>query len=162
MRIAVIGAGFSGLGAAWHLLDQSPSSKVVLFDPGGVGGGASGMAAGLLHPYVGEEGRRSVLATEGLDATKALIGVAEEKLGRKVADRNGIMRQALNDELRVMFHSHSRQHGDIQHLGDQRFLIESGMTVDCPGFHPGCPSPYLLQQGFAGHRGPRPACEKDE
>lgn len=134
MRIAVIGAGFSGLGLAWHLLNQAPSSKVVLFDPAGVGGGASGMAAGLLHPYVGEEGRRSMLGTDGMDAAKVLLGVAEEALGKKVADRSGIIRLAINEELRVMFHSHSRQYGDIHLLEGQRFLIDSGMTVDCPSY----------------------------
>lgn len=134
MRIAIIGAGFSGLSVAWHLLEQSKSCRVVLFDPKGIGGGASGMAAGLLHPYVGEEGRRSLLASEGLQATRELIAVAEKNLGRRIADRKGVIRLSMNEELTMQMHSHSSQHGDVRHLGGQRFLIELGMTVDCPGY----------------------------
>lgn len=45
MRIAIIGAGFSGLAAAWYFLQQ-PHLEVTVFDKKGIGGGASGVAAG--------------------------------------------------------------------------------------------------------------------
>ncbi|HRD55095.1 MAG TPA: FAD-dependent oxidoreductase, partial [Parachlamydiaceae bacterium] len=50
MKIAIIGAGFAGLATAWHLLqhqDKIPL-EVTIFDSSGFGGGASGIAAGLL------------------------------------------------------------------------------------------------------------------
>ena len=50
----MLGAGFAGLSAAWHLLKQSPKDsniRVDIYDEAGIGGGASGVSGGLLHPY---------------------------------------------------------------------------------------------------------------
>ncbi|XP_062233463.1 uncharacterized protein LOC133930752 [Phragmites australis] len=54
LRYAVLGAGFAGLSVAWHLLKHSPKDSRVcvdIYDDNGVGGGASGVSGGLLHPY---------------------------------------------------------------------------------------------------------------
>ncbi|XP_057968371.1 uncharacterized protein LOC131157921 isoform X2 [Malania oleifera] len=54
LRYAVLGAGFSGLSVAWHLLQHSPKELhlgIDIFDEVGIGGGASGVSGGLLHPY---------------------------------------------------------------------------------------------------------------
>lgn len=129
MKIAIIGAGFAGLGLAWNL----KGCDVTLFDPNGIGGGASGMAAGLLHPYVGEQCRRSLFATEGLEATEELITVAEKKLGRKVS-RKGIVRRVFLEEQREMFLSHAKEFGDVEQVAENVFLIKSAVTVDCPAY----------------------------
>jgi hypothetical protein len=52
-RYAIIGGGFAGVATAWHLLAAGKGSVagLDLFDASGLGGGASGAAAGLLHPY---------------------------------------------------------------------------------------------------------------
>ena len=54
-RVAVIGGGFAGLAASWHLLaaarDSGRPMLLQLFDAFGLGAGGSGAAAGLLHPY---------------------------------------------------------------------------------------------------------------
>ncbi|KAL9223916.1 hypothetical protein vseg_000008 [Gypsophila vaccaria] len=53
-RCAVLGAGFAGLSVAWHLLSTSPPHQklhVDIFDESGIGGGASGVSGGLIHPY---------------------------------------------------------------------------------------------------------------
>lgn len=131
MRIAVIGAGFCGLSTAWHLLD-SASCEVVLFDRKGVGGGASGIAAGLMHPYAGMHGRRSVYAAEAMEASRALMGIAERKLSKKVILSEGILRHAQNAVQAASFSSHIRQYGDVESVGESQFLIRSGATVDCP------------------------------
>ena len=110
MRIAILGAGFAGLSAAWHLLRRG-GCEVTLFDPKGVGGGASGIAAGLLHPYVGEEGKRSYLASEGIEATLELIAAAEKSLGEKVVLQKGIVRHTFTEELREQFLSHVKSMG---------------------------------------------------
>jgi glycine/D-amino acid oxidase-like deaminating enzyme len=133
MRIAIIGGGFSGLSAAWHLLALAPC-QVVIFDSKGVGGGASGVAAGLLHPYVGEEGKRSLLASEGMAAAGQLIAVAENALGVKVANRDGIVRHVINEEQNQLFLSHCEKFKDVKAIGEGVFLIESGMTLDCPNY----------------------------
>ncbi|KAJ1698498.1 hypothetical protein LUZ63_007010 [Rhynchospora breviuscula] len=53
-RYAILGAGFAGLSVAWHLLRHTQKGSHVcvdIFDENGIGGGASGVAGGLLHPY---------------------------------------------------------------------------------------------------------------
>jgi glycine/D-amino acid oxidase-like deaminating enzyme len=133
MRIAILGAGFSGLSAAWHLLN-TVSCQVVLFDSKGIGGGASGIAAGLLHPYVGEAGKRSLLAGEGIESAKELITSAEEKLGQRVANRDGIFRHVVNEKQNQMFLSHCKQFKDVKPHGEGCFWIDLGMTLDCPRY----------------------------
>ena len=133
MRIAIIGAGFSGLSVAWHLLQRQPC-EVVIFDSKGIGGGASGIAAGLLHPYVGEEGRRSLFASEGIEAAEELIAVSERQLGTSIANREGILRYATDPALKQLLDSHCQTFQDIRPHGEDCFLIESGITVDCPNY----------------------------
>jgi glycine/D-amino acid oxidase-like deaminating enzyme len=133
MKIAIIGAGFVGLASAWHLLNTQ-SYTVDLFDPAGIGGGASGIATGLLHPYPGEVGRRSLHATEGLLATKKLLKVSAEALGRAVTKEEGILRFALNEEQEKAFLERVALYDDIVHLGGREFLITSGITVDAKAY----------------------------
>ena len=90
MRIAIIGAGFAGLASAYYL---SEYFDVTLFDQKGIGGGASGISSGLLHPYPGEQGRRSWHADEALAAARELLQVAESALGIPVARFGGILRK---------------------------------------------------------------------
>uniref|UniRef100_A0A0D3GDI1 FAD dependent oxidoreductase domain-containing protein n=1 Tax=Oryza barthii TaxID=65489 RepID=A0A0D3GDI1_9ORYZ len=55
LRYAVLGAGFAGLSVAWHLLKHSPKGsrvRVDIYDESGIGGGASGVSGGLLHPGI--------------------------------------------------------------------------------------------------------------
>ncbi len=94
MRIAILGAGFAGLALCWHLL-QWPRTQVTLFDAEGVGGGASGMSGGLLHGYCGPHARKAKNADDALAATRGLLDIASEALGRPVADHTGILRPAV-------------------------------------------------------------------
>jgi len=94
MQMHVIGAGFFGLAVSWFLLERG--HHVTLYDPKGIGGGASGMAAGLLHPYSSGTGKIHPLGMEGLKETYALIDIAETALGRPVADRSGLIRMGVN------------------------------------------------------------------
>ncbi len=130
MKVAVLGAGFSGLSAAWHLLAKR-SCEIVIYDPKGIGGGASGIATGLMHPYAGEQGRRSLFATEAIKAAKDLIALVEENLGCQIIIQQGILRYIQNDEQKQMFFSHQKNHGDVIACDDRSFWIESGMTIDC-------------------------------
>src|ERR1700681_4964194 len=114
--IAVIGAGFAGLAAAYYL---SETFQVFLYDKKGIGGGASGISSGLLHPYPGEKGRLSWHAEEALALSKKLIAEAEAALGQGRADRRGILRLGP-----ILNPGH-----DVEELGPQKFLIKSGMTV---------------------------------
>ena len=96
-KIAIAGGGLAGLSACWALL-QYPAVSVTLFDPLGIGEGASGVSAGLLHPFPGKWGRKSWCADEGMQASRALIDRVEEELGRPVSDRRGILRLAITGQ----------------------------------------------------------------
>ncbi len=122
-KAAVIGAGFAGLALTYHLLKEG--FKVTLIDKKGVGGGASGIALGLVHPYPGEQCRRSLKADEGIAAAKQLLWVAEEKLGRPVANYEGVIRIAFDEEAV----QNLSKYPDVERLNDKHFLIKSGITV---------------------------------
>ncbi len=128
MKIAIIGAGFCGLSLS-HFLLQSGSCHVTLFDPNGVGGGASGIATGLLHPYAGEQGRRSWRASEGIRATFALLKQVEAVTGRIVASYDGIVRLVHNEGQKAAFLSHIERFEDVEQIDEHSFLIKSGITV---------------------------------
>lgn len=90
MRSAIVGAGLAGLAAGYYLKKQG--HELTFFDRIGIGGGASGIAAGLFHPYPGKKGLLSKYAEEAYPHTIELLDAAEKALGKKVALRNGVMK----------------------------------------------------------------------
>jgi len=68
--VAIVGAGLAGLATGFFL---SKTYSVTVFDKKGIGGGASGIAAGLLHPFVGQTGKLNTLGWEGMEASLALL-----------------------------------------------------------------------------------------
>lgn len=80
-RCAVVGGGFAGLATAYHL--AAFGSEVTVFDRQEVGtGGASAVAAGLLHPLT-PRGKLIWKGEEGLAAAKEMIKVRHDVLGDK-------------------------------------------------------------------------------
>ncbi|MBI2743725.1 MAG: FAD-binding oxidoreductase [Chlamydiales bacterium] len=128
MKIAIIGAGLCGLAVASALLD-SQDVKIDLFDEKGIGGGASGVSCGLVHPYPGEEGKRSLMAMEALSLTRALL----DRIPGSTVGLEGVVRVGRDEEetqrLRVAF---SRCE-DIEESSGS-FLIKSGRTVNMPRY----------------------------
>lgn len=135
-KVAVVGGGFAGLAVAYHLL--STGSQVTLFDGKGVGGGASGVASGLLHPYPGECARLSWKGEEGLQMTRALLDV----VGKEVYKGSGILRLALSDKQRRAFRQRAEEREDVDWWEAERcraflkgshylsgIFIRSGITV---------------------------------
>jgi glycine/D-amino acid oxidase-like deaminating enzyme len=116
VTVCVVGAGFAGLSCAYYL---SEKFSVTVMDSVGVGGGASGISAGLLHPYPGGRGVLSRYAYEAMVEARALLEVSEKMMKLPVANYNGIVRLG----------SFSARGPDIKILGDQKFIIESGITV---------------------------------
>lgn len=131
MKIAVVGAGMCGLAASWYLASQS--ANVTLFDPKGIGHGASGVAAGLLHGYVGAHAKHNWRANEGLSATLDLMKVAEGALGESVFSQSGILRPALNPQQVEDFTLCASRYKDVKWKSAEQCQREVTGIVNCPG-----------------------------
>src|SRR5437899_528183 len=76
MKIAIIGAGLAGLATCYQLLSTKNSDiEVHVFDKQGIGKGASGIAAGLVHPYRRDYDRYIWNGKEAFHETLKLITV---------------------------------------------------------------------------------------
>ncbi len=124
MKIAIIGTGLAGLAAGWFLTESG--CHVTFFDKNGIGQGASGIAAGLLHPYVGEQTRRSLWAHEALNETKALLLHAAPQ----AILQGGIIRVAQDGQQEEALNTYD----DVEALGNRQFLIHSGLVVDMTAY----------------------------
>ncbi|KAI5659059.1 hypothetical protein M9H77_27852 [Catharanthus roseus] len=113
LRCAILGAGFAGLSVAWHLLQNSCKElqlSIDLYDEIGIGGGASGVAGGLLHPYSpkvkllwrGAECWRETLkllqVAEDTEYCKFSGAEEEEVFQNSIVRRRGILRPATSSK----------------------------------------------------------------
>ncbi|MBA3957759.1 MAG: FAD-dependent oxidoreductase [Parachlamydiaceae bacterium] len=148
MKIVVLGAGLSGLAATWFLLQRT--HQVTVLDSLGIGGGASGVSAGLLHPYAGAHGKLNWQGWEGWHATCRLLKVAEEALGESIADHNGLLRPIVSAGQREDFWKTTQTYSDVQWktkdecaamapciLPSEALWIPSAITVDTPRYMQG-------------------------
>lgn len=109
MKIAIIGAGLSGLATAYYLLQSKPH-EITIYDSKGLGGGASGIAAGLLYAYGGLHAKLNRLGREGMQETLHLVHLIEQELGQPIAHRKGLLRQAFNEENIYDYTRTAKQH----------------------------------------------------
>lgn len=143
-RIAVIGAGFCGLSLCYEL---SQLFQVTLFERKEIGGGASGIAAGLLHYYVGAHAKKNWRGEEGLEATLQLLKISSQALNRPVWEMRGILRPAITNIQNADFQISAKKYDDIDWLSEQQsqeyvqgcpalpaLLIRKGVSVDCMGY----------------------------
>lgn len=99
MRIAIIGAGLAGLASCYFLQKKlSLSSSITVFDQNGIGGGASSIAAGLLHPFGGQKAKLGHDGLEGMAATEKLL-----QLVPTTATQCGILRIPESLEQKELF-----------------------------------------------------------
>lgn len=121
MKVAVVGAGFAGLAACVFLRDAG--CDVDLYDAIGIGGGASGAASGLLHPYPGKHMRRSLRATEALEAAHNLIARIPKKVYQP-----GLKRYPTSNQQKLLFEKRSAECDGLSWDGE-KLTIHSGGTV---------------------------------
>ncbi|MDP1834579.1 MAG: FAD-dependent oxidoreductase [Chlamydiales bacterium] len=124
---AIIGAGYAGLATAWHLLQQNAS--VTLFDHTPLGMGTSGIAAGLLHTYMGIDAKLALHGPEAYQATLKLLNIASQALEKPVYQRKGILRVALNPRQQTSFHQCSLDYDDVTwNTAEQTQSLVSGIV----------------------------------
>lgn len=143
MRIAIIGSGLCGLATAWFLLSeqsQSQNVSVTLFDAKGIGGGASGVAAGLMHPFAGAPAKLNRYGWEGYKATCELLEIASQAIGRPVAFFSGLQRLAITDKQKTEYQKSAKLHSELIWCEKQisgvlnypGLFVPSCVTIDCP------------------------------
>ncbi|MEX1012574.1 MAG: FAD-dependent oxidoreductase [Waddliaceae bacterium] len=124
-NISILGAGFCGVAVAWYLKKSAPHLNVTLIDPNGIGNGASGVSAGLLHTFGGARAKLSRFGREAYQETIHLLGIA----GTSVYKKTGIYRKAMSDEQMLAFKKSAELYDDV-HLESDGILISSGIVVD--------------------------------
>ncbi len=140
MKIAVIGGGFCGLACSWYL---SEKADVVLYDQQKIGAGASGLQAGLLHPYAGPKAMVSWQAHAALAESIILLDIANKAKGSAVYSARGILRP----QIASMDFTESLKYPDVSSWDAKECLahipklaslpglfIHSGITVNCPAY----------------------------
>lgn len=137
MQIAIVGAGLAGLAAAWTLLNSkihSQAVQVTLFDEGRIGAGASGVAAGLMHPYANVHSKLNREGTEGFEASMQLLTAAEQALGYRPFDASGILRPALSAVQENEFHEAAQKHPkEIVWKDSKEMEAFIPQIIECPG-----------------------------
>ncbi len=148
MKIAILGCGLCGLATAFHL-SQCADTQITLFDKAPLGQNTSGIAAGLLHCYIGARGKANWMGIEGVNATKRLIHVAEGALGYPVAMNLGIFRPAITMDQQSDFQKAAKLYSHDIHWQTKiqydfhpsgiysGIFLESGVLVDCPNYMKG-------------------------
>jgi glycine/D-amino acid oxidase-like deaminating enzyme len=124
---AIAGAGFCGLAVCYELLLRG--WNVHLFDPKGIGNGASGVAAGLVHAFAGEHAKRSAEATEGMEATLTLLSVAEHELGHSIRTTGGIIRRAMTPTQMIDYSKCAEQYPAEASWNGTDLWIRDGLAV---------------------------------
>lgn len=133
MRIAILGAGFSGLAACINL---SKMHQVDVYDPKGIGGDTSSIAAGLLHKYAGPRAKLNRFANEGERESLELFKQAELALGCSIILSKGILRVATTKQKETDYLARASQYPDCSWVEADQFgmpglFIEDGLIVDC-------------------------------
>lgn len=142
-NIAIIGAGLAGLACCWNALQRG--DRVTLWDRIGIGAGASGAAAGLLHAFPGRRCRLHPKGGDGMRATAQLLKIAQQQVDRDVVLARGLLRVARDEEQAREFERSAREfegielwdrqqilsyHPDLQ--GQTALWIEQALTIDTP------------------------------
>jgi glycine/D-amino acid oxidase-like deaminating enzyme len=109
-KIAVVGGGYAGLAASWHLLQKG--FDITLFDLED-GKSASVISTGLLQIYPGEHARRSWEGEKALQETISLLDIASNELGEPVYLRNGLFRPAVMAEQEASFRKTASLYSDV-------------------------------------------------
>lgn len=128
MKVAVVGAGLSGLAVAYLLSQAAPvDCEIALFDEKGVGGGASGAGAGMLHPFAGARSRLNWRGFEGMKATLAVLEQYPE-----VILQRGILRPAQSPMQQADFAACAEQFPQEAFFHQGGLWLPNGVVVDLP------------------------------
>lgn len=136
LKIAVVGAGFCGMASAYYLskyFNKGVDLEITILDPGEVGENASGISAGLLHPYTGAHAKLKKNGIEGQASTLELANVAKKALGYSVAEKMGLLRVAISEQQKQDFSACASKYEDVEWCGVQECQKLFPSMVSEPG-----------------------------
>lgn len=150
MKIAILGAGFAGLGLAWHLLRYSKGRvSLDFYDPAPLGMNASGISLGLLHAYAGKRANKAWNAQTLLYEAHRAISASSLALGQPVILSRGLMRPATSEQQVSDFLKRAQENpAELKWLSNEEakekepqlelpqgcgaLFIEEGLTLNVP------------------------------
>ncbi len=129
-HVVVVGGGIAGVCAAWALRSRV---RVTLLAPRSVGDGASGVAAGLINPFMGRKANGTWRWAEAMAATSRLLADS----GAPTAG-TGLLRPAASAKQAVCFaRQATRFPDDLSWMPDVQsqsphgtLLVRNGRAVD--------------------------------
>lgn len=88
--VAVVGAGYTGLSAAYHLR-RDHGARVVVLEANGPGWGCSGRNGGFVSPSIGRLSHQQWITRFGIDASRELFAeaLASVDMVREIISRSG-------------------------------------------------------------------------
>lgn len=93
----IFGGGLAGLSLADKLLAKNCS--VILIDPKGIAGGASGASLGLVNPATGRFANKSWRAEPCYEAILATLEYVQSHSNSSFFNKNGVIRPAMDEQI---------------------------------------------------------------
>lgn len=126
-QIHIVGAGLAGLAIAEELAMHGCS--VTIFEKNRIGAGASGIAAGLVHPYLGQSGKRSLYAREALELLKSKLKSLENPPSNPFYQEIEIQKFFATSEEKQDFLAKWQENQDCKDFDEKSILLQ-GLYID--------------------------------
>jgi glycine/D-amino acid oxidase-like deaminating enzyme len=158
VRVAVVGGGFAGVAASWHLLSRASKSHPVqleLFDAFGLGAGGSGAAAGLLHPFTAK-GKLLWMGAEAFEEALRLVEAAEaycDEAEGKLVWRHGVLRPARTARQAANFAKNVPNVPGVTTVGGAHCVTADKLPAIVPGLNPASLLPENIHDDTAATSG---------
>ena len=130
-HIAIIGAGFTGLAAAYYY--SRAGHLITIYDPSPLGNNASGISAGLLHYYTGPKAKPPEDAELKLQSTLELLKAASQTLDTPVFKKTGLFRPAFTENQEHLYRERANDHNDITWLSSKEVIAKYPDLSPFPG-----------------------------
>jgi glycine/D-amino acid oxidase-like deaminating enzyme len=109
-HIAVIGAGFAGLGVIVSLCNNNPDLSITLFDPNEIGQNTSGISCGLMHAFVGQSASMSWQGPRCYEISKKRLMLIQEFIKEPLFEETGLFRAAVTPRQQKCFPKQAKKY----------------------------------------------------
>lgn len=129
----IYGAGLAGLHVAKSLRELAPSSRIIVIDPKGIGGGASGVPIGLVNPATGRYATKSWRAEDSIQSLFNNFKELENYTTAQFSKKSGVIRPAADEKIASrMFENYTQTSWKNDWVD---WLDETQINEQFPGLH---------------------------